>query len=82
MSKRNLIMQGFKDVIVFFARSKSNVILYFVFLQKNKVLFYTQWSKNQIIFQGGAGPKFDKFPSETYLVMAKYQKLAKSVEGN
>ena len=41
-----------------------------------------QWSKNQIIFQGGAGPKFDKFPSETYLVMAKYQKLAKSVEGN
>ena len=42
----------------------------------------TQWSKNQIIFQGGAGPKFDKFPSETYLVMAKYQKLAKSVEGN
>ena len=45
-------------------------------------LFLTQWSKNQIIFQGGAGPKFDKFPSETYLVMAKYQKLAKSVEGN
>ena len=38
--------------------------------------------KNQIIFQGGAGPKFDKFPLVTYLVMTKYQKLAKTVEGN
>ena len=42
----------------------------------------TQWSKTWIIFQRGECPKFAHFPSETYVLMLKYQKLAKSVGGN
>ena len=41
-----------------------------------------QWAKSQKVFQGGAGPKFRKFPLGTYLVMVKYLKLAKSVGRN
>ena len=39
-------------------------------------------SKNQKVFQRGASPRYCRFPSETILVVIKYQKLAKSVEGN
>ena len=42
----------------------------------------SQWSKNWKVFWGGEGPKFNKFPLKTCLLMVKYQKLAKSVGGN
>ena len=42
----------------------------------------SQWSKTRIIFQRGECPKFAHFSSETYVLMLKYQKLAKSVGGN
>ena len=42
----------------------------------------TQWSKSKKVFQRGDHPNFGHFPSETYVLMSKYQKLAKSVEGN
>ena len=42
----------------------------------------TQWSKKAKVFQRGESPKFAHFPSETYVLMSKYQKLEKSVEGN
>ena len=42
----------------------------------------TQWSKMKKIFQRGESPKFAHFPSETNLVMVKWQKLAKSVGRN
>ena len=34
------------------------------------------------VFQRGESPNFAHFPSETYALMLKYQKLEKSVEGN
>ena len=34
------------------------------------------------VSKAGAGQKFHRFPSETYVVRVKYQKLAKSVQGN
>ena len=39
-------------------------------------------SKKWKVSKGGAGQKFHRFPSETYVVRVKYQKLAKSVQGN
>ena len=36
-------------------------------------------SKIRKVSRGGAGPKFQRFPSENYVVRVKYQKLAKSV---
>ena len=42
----------------------------------------SQWAKNQKIFQEGESPKFSNFPSKPCLLMSKYQKLEKSVEGN
>ena len=42
----------------------------------------SQWSKSKKVFQRGDHPNFGHFPSETYVLMSKYQKLAKSVEGN
>ena len=41
-----------------------------------------QWAKMKKIFQRGESPRYCHFPSETTLVMVKYQKLAKSVGGN
>ena len=41
-----------------------------------------QWAKMKKIFQRGESPRYCHFPSETTLVIVKYQKLAKSVEGN
>ena len=41
-----------------------------------------QWSKSGKVFQGGDCPRYCHFPSETNLVIVKYQKLAKSVGGN
>ena len=48
----------------------------------NFMLPPTLCSKNQKVFQRGASPRYCHFPSETILVVIKYQKLAKSVEGN
>ena len=46
------------------------------------IFFRALCSENQKVFQRGASPRYGHFPSETILVMIKYQKLAKSVEGN
>ena len=43
---------------------------------------HTQWAKMKKVFQRGESPKFAHFPSETYVLMLKYQKLEKSVGGN
>ena len=42
----------------------------------------TQWAKMKKVFQRGESPKFAHFPSETHVLMLKYQKLEKSVGGN
>ena len=47
-----------------------------------KNFFVPQWAKMKKIFQRGESPRYCHFPSETTLVMVKYQKLAKSVGGN
>ena len=44
--------------------------------------YRTQWSKSEKVFQRGDCPNFGHFPLETYVLMSKYQKLAKSVGGN
>ena len=46
------------------------------------ILTIVQWSKNQKVFQRGECPNFHKFLLETYVLMSKYLKLAKSVGGN
>ena len=44
--------------------------------------FAPQWAKMKKVFQRGESPNFAHFPSETYVLMLKYQKLAKIVGGN
>ena len=39
-------------------------------------------SRNKKVTKVSAGPKFSHFPTETYLVVVKYQKFPKSIERN
>ena len=39
-------------------------------------------SRNEKVTKVSAGPKFSHFPTETYLVVVKYQKFPKSIERN
>ena len=39
-------------------------------------------SRNEKVTKVSAGPKFSHFPTETYLVIVKYQKFPKSIERN
>ena len=52
------------------------------YLEMLKWPFLPQWAKMNKIFQRGESQRYCHFPSETNLVMVKYQKLAKSVGGN
>ena len=42
----------------------------------------TLCSRNEKVTKVSAGPKFSHFPTETYLVVVKYQKFPKSIERN